>query len=152
MSGQSSRTAAEPEFGYIREDLETVKKRLAENRISLNIEKRKAEIDEDKARKERRKEEREKLKPADEKRYSVTLDNVNKPELQVAKNEKKSALEKPATGTPAEPKVIKPALDGDEEDEDEKPEVDAIRTEALAILTDFIDLTRNPKSATAATK
>ena len=146
------RTGTDPEFGYIREDLETVKKRLAENRISLNVEKRKVEIEEDKARKERRTAEREKLKPADEKRYSVTLDNVSKPELQVAKNEKKSAAEKPATGTGAEPKVIKPALDGDEEDEDDKPEVDAIRTEALAILTDFVDLARNPKSATAAAK
>jgi hypothetical protein len=129
-----------------------VKKRLAENRISLNIEKRKTEIEEDKARKERRTAERAKIKPADEKRYSVTLDNVSKPELQVAKNEKKSANEKGAPGEPKEAKPINPALDGDEDDEDEKPEVDAVRTEALAILTDFVDLTRNPKSATAAAK
>jgi carboxyl-terminal processing protease len=146
------RIAADPEFGYIREDLETVKKRIAENRISLNIDKRKAEIDEDKARKEQRTAERAKIKPVDEKRYSVTLDNVSKPELQVAKNEKKSTAEKPTPGSPTEAKVINPALDGDEDDDDEKPEVDAVRTEALAILTDFVDLTHNPKTTTAAAK
>jgi len=118
----------------------------------LNIDKRKAEIDEDKARKEQRTAERAKIKPVDEKRYSVTLDNVSKPELQVAKNEKKSTAEKPTPGSPTEAKVINPALDGDEDDDDEKPEVDAVRTEALAILTDFVDLTHNPKTTTAAAK
>jgi carboxyl-terminal processing protease len=148
----TARTSTDPEFGYIRQDLETAKKRLAENRISLNIEKRKTEIAEDKARKEGRTAERAKIKPAEEKRYSVTLDNVSKPELQIAKNEKKPATEKGSPGEVKEAKPINPALDGDEDDEDEKPEVDAVRTEALAILTDFVDLTRNPKSATAAAK
>jgi hypothetical protein len=72
--------------------------------------------------------------------------------LQVAKNEKKATADKSSPGSPTEAKPVNPALDGDEDDEDEKPEVDAIRTEALAILTDFVDLTRSPKSATAATK
>ena len=157
------RIAVDPEFGYITDDLNTVKTRLAENRVSLNIDKRKAEMDEDKARKEKRTAAREKLKPTDEKRYTVTLDNASKPELQLAKNSKKSAAEKPAGDkseasvkeTKPEDEAIEGAvnLDGDEGDELEggKPEVDAVRNEAINVLNDLIDLSRGSKTTTAAT-
>ena len=83
-SAPGARVAADPEFRYITEDLEAVKKRLAENSISLNEKARRAEIEEDKARKEARTAAREKVKRPDAKVYAVTLDNVNKPELQLA--------------------------------------------------------------------
>ena len=158
------RIAVEPEFSYITEDLSLVKTRLAENRVSLNIDKRKAEMDEDKARKEKRTAAREKLKPTDEKRYTVTLDNASKPELQLAKNSKKSAVEKPAGDKPEatatkeakpEEEVIEGAVNLDGEDGDEveggKPEVDAVRNEAINVLNDLIDLSRGSKTTTAAT-
>ncbi len=150
------RVAADPEFGYIVDDLETVKTRLAENRVSLNIDKRKTEIDEDKARKEKRTAARAKLKQIDEKRFTVTLDNATKPELQLAKGEKKSAADKlggdkPEAETPADAKPID--LDGDDDAEVEgtKDDVDAVRNEALNVLNDLIELSRGAKTATAAT-
>ena len=155
----AARIAAEPEFSYITEDLSLVKTRLAENRVSLNIDKRRAEIEEDKARKENRAAARAKLKPVDEKRYTVTLDNAAKPELQLAKNEKKGGAEKasgekPDGASAKAPQDAKPLdLDGDDDEDLEggKLDVDAVRGEAINILTDYIDLARGGKTTTAAT-
>ncbi|HEV7866667.1 MAG TPA: carboxy terminal-processing peptidase, partial [Chthoniobacteraceae bacterium] len=61
------RVAADAEFGYISEDLARVKERLAENRISLNEKARRAELEEDKARKERRIAERAQAKLPEQK-------------------------------------------------------------------------------------
>ena len=150
------RIAADPEFGYITDDLTTVKTRLAENRVSLNIDKRRTEMDEDKARKESRTAARAKLKQIDEKRYTVTLDNASKPELQTAKNEKKAGLDrgatdKPEAETPTESKPID--LDGDDDGDGEaaKEDVDAVRNEALNVLNDLIEFSRGAKTAAAAT-
>ena len=156
------RIAADPEFGYITDDLNMVKTRLAENRVSLNLEKRKAEMEEDKARKEMRTAARAKLKPAEEKRYTVTLDNATKPELQLAKSKKsaaeKAAVEKPDAAVAKEAKPDEDAvesainLDGDDEDAIAgKDEVDAVRNEAINVLNDLIDFSRGVKTATAAT-
>ena len=151
------RIAVEPEFSYINEDLLKVKTRIAENRVSLNLDKRRAEIEEDKALKDKRTAARAKLKVLDEKRYTVTLDNAAKPELQLVKNDKKSAAgkdgEKVDPAAAKEKKTIN--LDDDDEDDDAgKPDVDAVRNEAINVLNDLIDLTRGakaPASATAAT-
>ena len=148
------RIAVEPEFSYINDDLKQAKTRIAENRISLNIDKRKTEIEEDKARKESRTAARAKLKAIDEKRYTVTLDNAAKPELQLAKNDKKGAAEKGGDGSgaavPKEGKAID--LDDDDDDSDTaKSDVDAVRNEAINVLNDLIDLTRGTKTTSAAT-
>lgn len=140
------RIAVEPEFGYINDDLLRVKTRLAENKVSLNLEKRKAEIDEDKARKDARTAARAKLKPIEEKRYTVTLDNAAKPDLQLVKNDKKAAGDKAAA---PDQKAVN--LDDDDEDEDAKVDVDAVRNEAINVLNDLIDLTRGVKAPAAAT-
>ena len=84
----AARVAADPEFRYITEDLNLMKKRLAENTVSLNEKARRAEIDEDKAKKEQRTAARDKIKRPEIKVYSLTLENVNKPELQLVKHEK----------------------------------------------------------------
>ena len=149
------RLSMEPEFAYINEDLSLVKQRLAENRLSLNIDKRKAELDQDKARKDKRVAARAKLKPVDEKRFTVTLDNASKPELQLVKNEKKAGAEKttgakPEAAPTAEAKAVD--LDGDDEDDtDSKTDVDAVRNEAINVLNDLIDLSRGAKTPPPAT-
>src|SRR6185503_59116 len=74
----AARVAADPEFRYISEDLDRVKQRLAENKISLNEKVRRAELDEDKARKDARTAERAKIKTPPPKRFTLTLENVNK--------------------------------------------------------------------------
>ncbi len=142
----AARVGADPEFRYINEDLDLIKTRLAENKLSLNIEKRRAEINEEKERKEKRVAERAKRTLSEPKCFAVTLDNVNKPELQLVTNEKKK-----------ESKVEK-AVDPDDLDEDaaleaDKLPVDAVRNEGLQILSDLVELSRGVKvPATASTQ
>jgi len=142
----ATRISSEPEFRYITEDSELVNKRLAENKLTLNLEKRKAELAEDKAKKARRKEARAQQKPADEKRFTVTLDNVSKPELEPYAEKKKEP----------EPKTSELKTDDDDGDDDaddesggKTPIVDAIRGEAVQILGDLVALSRGPKTAQA---
>ena len=158
------RIAADPEFRYIIEDLDAAKKRVAENKVSLNEKARRAEIEQDKARKDTRTAAREKVKHPEAKVYAVTLDNVSKPELQLATNEKTEKAPPAAVAKPdvskdpkAEVKTAPPAAD-DEDALDEEAEaetktvgVDPIKDETLNILRDLIDLSRTPKSATAST-
>ena len=150
LRGRSAaRVAADPEFRYISEDLNRVKARLAENKISLNEKVRRAELDEEKARKEARTAERAKIKPVIEKHYTLTLENVTKPELQLVVNEKKDGkdakLEKPDATLKAADE------DGDEDDPTSKISgPDPIKVETLNILNDLIDLQRSGgKGATA---
>jgi len=160
----AARVAADPEFRYITEDLDLMKKRLAENTVSLNEKVRRAEIDEDKAKRDERAAAREKVKRPEVKVYSITLENVNKRELQLVTNEKPEkktaaadkAGDKAGDKEPkAEDKEAAAATEPDEAASDEgegetKPTgIDPIKSETLNILGDFIELTHNPKSATA---
>jgi carboxyl-terminal processing protease len=145
----SARVGVSPEFGYITEDLEVVKKRLAENKLSLNIEQRRAEIAEEKARKERRTADRAKMAQPNEKRFALTLDDISKPKLQLVTNESK----KEATAGNAGLEAKASATDSDEDEaadaDSGKPSVDAVRFETLNILGDLVSLTRGGKGATA---
>jgi carboxyl-terminal processing protease len=150
-SRSAARVAADPEFRYITEDLDRVKQRLAENKISLNEKVRRAELDEEKARKDARTAERAKAKPITQKRYALTLENVSKPELQLVVNEKKDDKDAKAAKADA-PKSTDD--DGDADDEEEATAkangVDPIKVETLNILNDLMDLQRTGgKGATA---
>ena len=85
----AARVAADPEFKYITEDLERLNQKIEENRLSLNEKVRRDEIAKEKARKEVRVAERAKRNGhvVEPKVYSVTLDNADKPELELAKND-----------------------------------------------------------------
>jgi carboxyl-terminal processing protease len=144
----AARVGADPEFRYITEDLEEVKKRLAENSVSLNEKTRRAEIEEDKAQKEKRTAARAKIKQPDPKAFTITLDNVNKPELQLVTYEKADKKEKEKDKEAA---VDRADADDEEEATNKSNRYDAVKTETLNILNDLIDLTRNPKTATAST-
>ena len=139
----AARVAASPEFGYETEDLARIKTKLAQNTISLNEKERRAEDAADKDRTDKREAARTKRKAPDEKVYEITLDNVDKPDLQPVKNDVK-----PHT----DPDAQNP--DGtDEEDPlaSKKPAVDPQRAETLNILNDLIDLSKPAKTASAAT-
>lgn len=150
-SRSAARVAADPEFRYISEDLDRVKQRLAENKISLNEKVRRSELDEDKARKDARTAERAKIKPPAQKRFSLTLENVTKPELQLVVNEKKDDKAKKGEA------VAKTPDDADDADADDEEEatakangVDPIKVETMNILNDLIELQRTGgKGATA---
>ena len=141
-----ARVASDPEFKYVLEDLERIKNRLAENKVTLNEKKRLAEIEQDKARKKARTAERLALKHPEIKVYSVTLDNVSKPELELVTAESKAEAEKESKAGLASGEALEPGLDP--EDEDSKaPVVDAVRNESLNILADMVELSKAPKTA-----
>ena len=146
----ATRVAVDPEFRWILEDMERTKKRIAENKISLNEKVRRAELDEDKARKEKRTADRATLKHPDETVYELTVDSASSAELQL-KKEKKPAKEV-AAAKEATPK----AADVDDEEaevaaEDAAAKLDPIRNETVNILGDLIEFHRRPP-ATASTE
>jgi len=83
----AARVAADPEFKYIEEDLARLKEKIADNRISLNEKVRKEEIAKEKTRKEARIAERAKRHSSEPTVYSITLENVDKPKLELVKND-----------------------------------------------------------------
>ena len=135
----TARVSADREFRWIVEDLNRVKQKIADNKISLNEKVRRDEIAEDKTRHDKRVAEREKQKAPDVKDFQITLDNVDKPELQPVKNEKKQAA--------IDDDMDDAADDETAEEKEAGPAIDPVRNETLNILTDFIELSRSPKTA-----
>src|SRR5579862_308164 len=130
----AARVVSNNELKYIADDLNRTKQKLADNKISINERIRREELVADKAREAALTAQRAKAKAPSQKRYSVTLDNADKPELQLVKNEAKPA------GSPAP--------DADEEDLGSKPaEIDPIRDETLNILGDLVELSHAPQTA-----
>ena len=156
----SVRVAADPEFRYINEDLDRVKQRLAENKISLNEKARRAELDSEKARKEQRTAARAKLKTPEQKDYVITLDTVNKPELTLAKTEKVEKTDKADKAEKKDGEAADKADAADDADDaadlddgettNKSAAIDPVRNETLNILGDFIELSHSPKGTTAA--
>jgi carboxyl-terminal processing protease len=136
-----ARVATDREFRWISEDLATVKQKIAENTISLNEKVRRKELAEDKAREDARIAEREKHPRPEDKDYLITLDNVDKPTLELVNNDKSKKADSDDL------------LDGDDSDDDvvtdkdKKPVFDPIRNETLNIMTDFVELNRAPATA-----
>ena len=149
----AARVAADVEFRYIVEDLEMIKKRQLENKVSLNEKSRRMEIEQDKAKKDARTAARAKNAQVEPKVYALTLDNVTKKEeLKLVVNEK---VEKktPDEKVVEEKKVAATDEDG-ETDEDVEVTVkasknDPIKTETLNILCDLISLSVPVKVETA---
>ena len=146
----AARIAADEEFQWILEDMTRMKNRVADNKVSLNEKSRRAELDDDKARKEKRTAERAKLKRTAEKVYSVTLDNAANPELQIKKEKKitkETATKKDGDTKPADTEDE----DGELAADDAAAKVDPIRSESINILRDLIEFSRTPP-ATASTE
>src|SRR5436189_1948364 len=79
----SERTQNDPEFHYVMDDMQRLRHRLDDNRISLNEDVRKKELSDDKMRKELRSKERLARNIEEPRVYRVTLDTVDKPNLQL---------------------------------------------------------------------
>jgi carboxyl-terminal processing protease len=149
------RVKNDPEFHYVMEDIGRLRNKLDENRISLNEDARKKELQDDKLRKETRSKERLARNQEEPRIYRVTLDTVDKPNLQLIMYPGKLAEAK-KNGVP--PKVDSEAasdadtdlISGANADDDTKtPAIDPERDEALNILADLVDLSRGPKTASA---
>jgi hypothetical protein len=116
---------------------------VAENRISLNEASRRVELDEEKARKDKRTAERAKHKTPELKDYTITLDTVNKPELTLANSEakpEKDAAAKAEAADDADP-------DADDAETGKKPVIDPVRNETLNIVGDLIELSHPAHTA-----
>ena len=130
------RIGSDPEYHYIREDIEQYKKLQADKTISLNEKQRLKQKEEDDARTKARDKERLARKPALEIVHELTLKEVDKP-----------GLPPPAPKTNGVAKATSPhaatEVDGLAEGEldDEKPAaVDAPLIEATRILSDYVFL------------
>lgn len=146
-----ARVQGDPEFHYVMEDMERMRKKIDENRISLNEETRRAELNEDKLRKETRTKERLARHTDDLKMFRLTLDTVDKPNLQMITFPGKIAANKPG-GLKVAPEA---AADSDSDgpglatsdDASKTAAVDPERDESLNILADLVSLSHGPTTA-----
>jgi carboxyl-terminal processing protease len=151
------RVKNDPEFHYVVEDIGRLRHKLDENRISLNEDARKKELQDDKLRKETRSKDRLARNQEEPRIYRVTLDTVDKPNLQLIMYPGKLAeAKKNGTSPKVDPDAASDAdtdadlAGGPSPDDDTKtPAIDPERDEALSILADLVDLSRGPKTASA---
>jgi carboxyl-terminal processing protease len=155
LKGRSAeRVQNMPEFHYVMEDIGRLQQKIKDNRISLNEDARRKELEEDKIRKETRSKERLARHDEEPRIYRLTLDTVDKPNLQLIMYPGKLAEAK-AKGAPT--KVSPEAAPDDEsevigsDDDTKEPVIDPERDESLNILADLVELSRGPKTASANT-
>ena len=146
-----ARIQTDPEFRYVMEDMERIRHKRDENRISLNEDIRRKEMDEDKVRKETRSKERLARQGEDMQMYRLTLDTVDKPNLQLITFPGKTAsLTKKKVSPEAAPDSDS-EFAGDDEDTSKDPVLDPERDETLNILADLVNLSRGPTTASTTT-
>jgi len=148
------RAKDDPEFRYVIEDMDRLRHKIDANRITLNEDARKKELQDDKLRKETRSKERLARNQEEPRIYRVTLDTVDKPNLQLIMYPGKLAEAKKNGVTPkvdsesAAPDADSDLVSGPSAGDDTKePAIDPEREEALNILADLVDLSRGPKTA-----
>jgi carboxyl-terminal processing protease len=145
----AERVQQNPEFHYVMEDMEQLRQKLDQNRISLNEDVRRKELQEDKTRKEVRTKERLARNEEEPRVYRLTLDTVDKPNLQLIMYPGKIASAKKAGTAKVAPEAApdddSDAIGGD--DDTKEPTIDPERDEALNILNDLVTLSHGPKTA-----
>jgi carboxyl-terminal processing protease len=147
----AERVKNDPEFHYVMEDMQRLHEKIEKNRISLNEDLRRKELQQDKARKELRAKERLARNEQEPRIYRLTLETVDKPDLQLVMYPGKLAAAKKNGQTQAA------SDDGSDDDPDligidddtKEPAIDPERDESLNILDDLINLSRGPKTASA---
>src|SRR6266699_2803515 len=148
----SERAQNDPEFHYVMEDQERLRHRLDDNRISLNEDVRKKELSEDKLRKEMRSKERLARNIEEPRVYRVTLDTVDKPNLQLIMYPGKLAQARKAGSAKVAPEAAGDSdtendVLGGQDDDTKEPAIDPERDETVNILSDLIRLERGQKTA-----
>src|SRR5438445_2795920 len=149
------RVKGDPELQYVMEDMDRLRHKIDENRITLNEDVRKKELADDKLRKETRSKERLARNQEEPQIYRVTLDTVDKPNLQLimypgqlAEARKNGVAPRvdPEAASDADSVLIEGA---NTTDDTKEPAIDPERDETLNILTDLVDFSRGPKTASA---
>ena len=153
LRGRSEeRVKNDAEFHYVMEDIDRLRHKMDENRISLNEDARKKELQDDKLRKEMRSKERLARNQEEPQIYRLTLDTVDKPNLQLIMYPGKLAEAKKNGVSPkVDPEAASDAdsdlISGGGQGDSKEPTIDPERDETLNILTDLVDLSRGPKTA-----
>src|SRR6266704_1189823 len=151
----AERVQHDPEFHYVMEDMERLRHKLDENRITLNEDARRKEIQDDKLRKDVRSKERLARHEEEPNIYRLTLDTVDKPNLQLIMYPGKLAEAKAKAGATKVSPEAAPDDDTDTigaADDTKEPAIDPERDETLNILADLVDLSRGPKTASTNVK
>jgi carboxyl-terminal processing protease len=151
------RVAADPEFHYVEDDMARLRKKLDDNRISLNEDVRRHENDDQKLRKETRAKERLARNEEEPSIYRLTLETIDAPKLELVMYPGKIAEAKSKAGAKVAPEAAPDADDDDNGDadldtgDDTKPAaIDPERDETLNILIDLAQLSAGPKTASNA--
>src|SRR6202043_1264956 len=133
----AERVKSNSEFHYVMEDMERLRQKLNDNRITLNEDARRKEIEDDKVRKEMRSKERLARHEEEPRIYRLTLDTVDKPDLQLIMFPGKlAAAKKSGISTKVAPEAASDAdsdLIGGESDDTKEPAIDPERDETLNI-------------------
>src|SRR6266513_5850409 len=151
----AERVQHDPEFHYVLEDMERLRHKLNDNRITMNEDARRKEIQDDKLRKDVRSKERLARHEEEPNIYRLTLDTVDKPNLQLIMYPGKLAEAKAKAGATKVSPEAAPDDDTDTigaADDTKEPAVDPERDETLNILADLVDLSRGPKTASTNVK
>ncbi len=151
----AARVAADPEFHYVMEDMERLRKKLADNHISLSEDVRRKEVAEEKARKAERSKERLARNLEEPSIYRLTLETIDNPKLELIMFPGKIAEAKTKGDLKSAPEVAPDTDDEDDSDldtgDDNKPAaIDPERDETLNILSDLVQLSAGPKTASTA--
>ncbi|HEY5911598.1 MAG TPA: carboxy terminal-processing peptidase, partial [Verrucomicrobiae bacterium] len=155
----AQRLAADKEYSYIREDIQTYKRKAAEKTVSLNEKKRLQEKEEDDARAKARDKERLARAEPIEKTYELSLKQALLPGLPdpVAKTNTAARLAHKGIPGATTNGVIAAVPDGTptdrfaDPDEEKPPAVDAALLEAEHILLDYLGLLPKGNLVTAIT-
>jgi carboxyl-terminal processing protease len=149
----AARVAADPEFHYVLEDMERLRKKITDNRISLNEDVRRHEVEDQKARKDERSKQRLARAEEEPSIYRLTLETLDNPKLELIMYPGKLAEAKTKGDLKTAPEAAPDSDDdddsdlGDNGDDSKAAAIDPERDETLNILTDLVQLSAGPKTA-----
>jgi carboxyl-terminal processing protease len=140
----NNRIAQDQSFQDILADAKELKDRLKSNRLSLNEKIRRDQLDKDNAQKQKEQADEKKMQAqVHDKRYELTLGDVDKPQLKLiekapAQKDQKAQDNNSNTSDP-NAKI--------EDENGTTLDADAIRRETLNLTTDLVDLQKSPRTA-----
>ena len=140
----NNRIAQDQSFQDILADAKELKDRLKSNRLSLNEKVRRDQLDTDNAQKQKEKADEKKMQSqVHDKRYELTLADVDKPQLKLVE---KAPAQKDQKAQDNNSNTSDPNATIEDEN-GSTLDADAIRRETLNIATDLVDLQKTPRTA-----
>jgi carboxyl-terminal processing protease len=143
----SNRINQDQSFQDILADAKELKDRLKSNRLSLNEKVRRDQLDKDNAQKQKEQADERKMQvQVHDKRYELTLADVEKPQLKLiekasAQKDQKDQKAQDNNSNTSDPNATI------EDENGVTLDADAIRRETLNIATDLVDLLKTPRTA-----